>query len=446
MTVTLEPPAVGGVLSEAMWQVEAALKALGEAHGSSSMGDILLALHRVRRRIDATAALVMERFAHGSDWAADGARSPEAWVQGRLNESYAVPRRTRLHGRVAAQFPALAAAWHDGAVSAGHVEAVDSLMHRYPALRVELVAADEGVTALARECEPRRFLEHLRALCHRLNPEAVDRGERLEKSTARLQASVTLDGFVKVDGLLDPELGARFMAALEAARRTVVLAEESGGASTGAESGDAGPRDRRPLSQRNIDALSRILDAASACTSEAALPLISGERPTINVTVSIDTLIDPDAREAGWLERFGVPATMLSAAAARQLSCDSSLRPLLVDRRGQLIAMLPKARTIHAALRRAVFMRDVRCRFPGCRQRIDEVHHIVFHSHGGPTVLANLVGLCWFHHHQVHDAGWLLEGDPGGRLHFTSPTGREASSDPPTTAEWQWERAGPPVF
>ena len=442
MTVTLAPPAVGGVLAEAMRQVDAALTALGEVDTlAGSLGEVLVELQRMRRRVDASAALVMERFAHGSDWAADGARSPEAWVQGRLNESYVVPRRTRLHGRVVVQFPRLAAAWSEGAVSAGHVEAVDSLMHRYPALRAELVAADEGVTALARECEPRRFLEHLRALCHRLNPEAVDRGERLEKATARLQASVTLDGFVKVDGLLDPELGARFMAALEAARRTVALTEEAGAASA-----DGALRDRRPLSQRNVDALSRILDAASACTTEAALPLISGERPTINVTVPIETLVDPDGREAAWLERFGVPATMLSSATVRQLSCDASLRPLLVDRHGQLIAMLPKVRTIHAALRRAVFMRDIRCRFPGCRQRIDEVHHIVFHSHGGPTVLANLVGLCWFHHHQVHDAGWLLEGDPGGRLRFTSPTGRAASSDPPTAAEWEWERAGPPVF
>ena len=122
----------------------------------------------------------------------------------------------------------------------------------------------------------------------------------------------------------------------------------------------------------------------------------------------------------------------IARRSARALACDASLRPLVVDRQGQLVAMLPKVRAIHPALRRAVFMRDHHCRFPGCRSRIDEVHHIVYHSRGGPTVLANLIGLCWYHHHVVHDAGWLLEGDPGGRMTFRSRYGRESTSDPPT--------------
>ena len=126
-----------------------------------------------------------------------------------------------------------------------------------------------------------------------------------------------------------------------------------------------------------------------------------------------------------------MPTTMITGAAARQLACDSSVRPLLVDRQGQLVAMMPKVRTIHPALRRAVFIRDHVCRFTGCRSRIDEVHHITYYRHGGPTVLSNLVGLCWHHHHLVHDVGWRIDGDPGGRLTFRSGRGRELTSDPP---------------
>ena len=161
------------------------------------------------------------------------------------------------------------------------------------------------------------------------------------------------------------------------------------------------------------------------------MPLVTGERPTINVTVPVEALIDETSAEAGWLEQFGVPTTMITGAAARRLACDASVRPLLVDRQGQLIAMMPKVRTIHPALRRAVFIRDRQCRFTGCRSRIDEVHHIVYFRHGGETVLSNLVGLCWHHHHLIHEAGWHIEGDPGGRLTFRSSRGRELTSDPP---------------
>jgi nitrate reductase gamma subunit len=59
------------------------------------------------------------------------------------------------------------------------------------------------------------------------------------------------------------------------------------------------------------------------------------------------------------------------------------------------------------------------------------VHHIVFHSHGGPTVLANLIGLCGFHHRRIHDSTWRLDGDPGGVVTFRSPMGVELTSHPP---------------
>ena len=433
------PPLVtaDAVLAAGLDQLQAALDVLASVDATAlsglGLGEASLALLQARRRVDATAAVVMGRFAHGHDWSADGARSPEAWIHGRVNDGFGIARRPREHARVTAQFPALTQAWRDGAVGAGHLEAVETLLRRYPALHSEIVAADVALTDIAREWEPRRFHDHMRALCHRLNAEAVTDADRRERTATRLHASITLDGFVRVDGLLDPVVGGRLLAALEAARRTLVSDTDDA-----ENASDAGaPRHERHVSQRNVDALARILDAASACDTDQALPTVCGERPTINVTVPLEVLTEPSASESGWLERFGAPATMVSASDVRRLACDASLRPLLVDRDGQLIAMLPKVRTIHPALRRAVLMRDQRCRFPGCRQRIDEVHHIVFHSHGGPTVLGNLVGLCWFHHHQVHDAGWLLEGDPGGSMRFMSPTGRALTSHPPGLVRWK---------
>ncbi len=406
-------------LTHALTLAEEAANALADLSMSEvqsvGLGEQIVRLRGVQRQLDAASSALSERFAGSHEWEADGARNASGWLAARGNDSWASARSVVERGEVVGNYPLLARAWRDGDVSAAHVDALLRIQRRYPALVDDLLAVDDAITTAARLCDPREFYQRLRYLCHRVNPDAVH--DREKHPGARLHVSMLLDGLVRIDGTLDAVLGARFIAALESARRDVTEDETA--------------LQERSRSQRNLDALGRILDAAGAATGDLALPLVSGERPTVNVTVPLDALIDPASCEVGWLERFGIPTTMITGAHARQLSCDASLRPLIVDRTGQLVAMAPKVRTIHPALRRAVFMRDQRCRFTGCRARIDEVHHIVFHSHGGPTVLANLVGLCWFHHHLIHDSGWHIEGDPGGRLVFRSPHHRELGSDPP---------------
>ncbi|MFM8349635.1 MAG: DUF222 domain-containing protein, partial [Actinomycetales bacterium] len=349
-------------------------------------------------------------------------------------------------GRAIRDFSHLANSWCRGEIAAQHVDALARLTRQYPRLVPDLVAADEAIAALARQCEPREFYQRLRQLCHHVDPDALER--KGEGRGIGLHVSTMLDGLVRVDGTLDPILGASLVAALESGRRDIDPSEPDQDSVT--ESPGLAPPgspdaalvnplgDRRPLSERNLDALRRILDAAGSATGDLALPLISGERPTVNVTVPIEALVKPGSNEAAWLERFGIPTTMITGTSARQLSCDASVRPMVMSANGQLITMMPKVRTIHPALRRAVFLRDRHCRFPYCRARIDEVHHIVFHSHGGPTVMANLLGLCWNHHHRIHQAGWRITGDPSGPVAFTSSDGRQLVSGPARQSPVMW--------
>jgi hypothetical protein len=425
-------------LSHALTRAEEAVAALAEIPMSAVMGvglgEEMVRLRSVTRQLEATSAALSQRFASSHDWEADGARSAARWLYGNGNDSWQGTRSVLERGTLMSDFPSIADAWRQGEISAQHVDALGRVCRRYPDLSADLMAVDDVIAEVARRCEPREFYQRLRHLCHRANPDAVDERDR-DQSTG-LHVSMLLDGLVRIDGTLDAVLGARFLAMLESAWRDVAAPEDAVAelpASPGSpEAAEATPvRDPRPMSQRNLDALGRILDAAGAATGDLAMPLVTGERPTINVTVPVEALIDETSVEVGWLEQFGVPMTMITGAAARQLACDASIRPLLVDRRGQLVAMMPKVRTIHSALRRAVFMRDHRCRFTGCRSRIDEVHHIRYYRHGGHTVLSNLVGLCWHHHHLIHDTGWHIEGDPGGRLTFRSSRGRELTSDPP---------------
>jgi hypothetical protein len=80
--------------------------------------------------------------------------------------------------------------------------------------------------------------------------------------------------------------------------------------------------------------------------------------------------------------------------------------------------------TIPANLRRAVIVRDKRCRFPGCCQPVAacQPHHILPRSKGGKTCLTNLLLLCTFHHLiAVHRWGWGIVLMSDGTVTATSP-------------------------
>lgn len=437
-------------LAEAAAQAMAAVP-MESLHGAG-LGDLLVRLRGVQRRLDAAGSALSTRFAASSEWDLLGARNAVSWLHGQANDPWSSSRSLFDRGAAVQEFPHVARAWRSGEIGAQHVDALAKLVRRFPRLNGDLVAVDEAIATVASACEPREFYQRLRQLCHQIDPGALEDGR--EGRGTGLYVSMLLDGFVRVDGMLDPVLGAHFMAALECGQRDLIESTKTQGdpdsmvvepvldESANQSLDSLAHLDMRPRSERNLDALRRILQAAGAATGDLALPLISGERGTVNVLVPVEALTDPRSAEVGWLERFGVPTTMITGSHARQLACDASVRPLVMDSQGQLVAMLPKARTIHPALRRAVFMRDGHCRFPGCRSRIDEVHHIHFHSHGGPTVLANLLGLCWGHHHRIHESGWRLEGEPGGEITFRSRHGREllGRAPEPWVTAWSGSR------
>ncbi|MDZ8274844.1 DUF222 domain-containing protein [Microbacterium aquimaris] len=85
------------------------------------------------------------------------------------------------------------------------------------------------------------------------------------------------------------------------------------------------------------------------------------------------------------------------------------------------------------AQKRYLMARDVRCRFPGCRRpaRECEWDHREDYALGGKTDIENLGAYCKRHHTLKHATGWTVVQHPGGRLHFTAPSGLEYDDDPP---------------
>jgi hypothetical protein len=132
----------------------------------------------------------------------------------------------------------------------------------------------------------------------------------------------------------------------------------------------------------------------------------------------------PRAAETAW-------AGPLCGEAARRLACDAAVARVITDGASQPLDVGRRTRTIPAAIRTALVVRDAGCAFPGCDRPPGwtDAHHLQHWVDGGPTSVTNLVLLCRAHHRTVHEGGWQLARGADGRW-AARPPGRAGSASP----------------
>ena len=178
------------------------------------------------------------------------------------------------------------------------------------------------------------------------------------------------------------------------------------------------------FSARRADALALL---AESFLAHGAQESPGTDRHQIVVHVSAETLRD---RSAGCCEFEHGPS--MAAETARRLSCDASVVALTESDDGEPLNVGRKTRTISAPLRRALNARDRGCRFPGCaNSRYLDAHHVEHWANGGETRPSNLVSLCRFHHHAVHEGGIRIEILDDVALRFVKPNGTAVDSIAP---------------
>ena len=157
--------------------------------------------------------------------------------------------------------------------------------------------------------------------------------------------------------------------------------------------------DERTMEQRRIDALVTIVGRHAEMRS----PRISGEAPTVTITVAASTLTgDPDRLDdLATLNRSG--DTVPVSIAARYI-CDSFIQAVVQDDDGHPLKLGRRQRLFSKAQRRAIIARDRHCRAPGCTAPPGwcETHHIQPWAAGGTTDVDNGILLCQHHHTEVH--------------------------------------------
>jgi len=241
----------------------------------------------------------------------------------------------------------------------------------------------------------RIFCDHQR---HANDPE----GYAAEQAQGVVERSLTLSsgesGRVWVRGVLDAEGGAVLRIALEP------LAKPNG-------RGD----DRR-LDRRFADAL---VELAGHLLDNGMAPQRATQRPHIQVTTTLETLLQRAGAPAGELE-FSLP---ISAASVERLACDCNVTRILLGADSQVIDVGRSKRVVSPAQRRALNVRDKGCRWPGCDRLASytSAHHLMHWTKGGPTDLDNLALLCLRHHWLVHEGKWQLVKTESGEILAVPP-------------------------
>jgi hypothetical protein len=160
-----------------------------------------------------------------------------------------------------------------------------------------------------------------------------------------------------------------------------------------------------PIGQRRADALHDLATRAIGADPDP-------DRATVVIHADA-TVVDGQVAGNGFLGDVAVCQTTV----LRSL-CDARVEVAVHGPDGITVGVARATQQIPWWLRRQISARDLTCRFPGCERQIRQIHHVVHWSNGGETNADNLCGLCWHHHHLVHEGGWNVEGNPNGELVF----------------------------
>ncbi len=138
-----------------------------------------------------------------------------------------------------------------------------------------------------------------------------------------------------------------------------------------------------------------------------------------------------DQQEVHAEGRDGDMVIGVSDATAERLCCDADHETVTHDDDLQVAAVSERSSVIRGRLRRLVQLRDRTCRVPGCNHRARrEIHHLHHRGHGGTNHIDNLLLVCAYHHHRLHEGGWHAHRLPNDTIEFTLPNGRTLTAAP----------------
>jgi len=367
---------------------------------TGALSERVLELLDVQERLSAEVLRLVGRWVRARAWEADGALSAAAWLEHRCPLGASEARRMVKTGRIVDQHSEFGDGLAGGDVSVAHIEAVAKVASkdRAPLLADHAAVMADQATALS----VRDFTMVMRRWASLADDVLASDTFEQQWERRHLHASVTLNGWVTGQFLLDPAAGQTLIQTLDhlAPPDWVDTLE--------------GPRS---LSQRRADAIAELADRYVNGNRPGANP------PSVNVVVDVAAL-NGDTIEAALarcdLDGIG-PVTRQTLD---QIACDATVTRVVTAGATRILDMGRSTRLATPVQRRALTIRDRQCRFPGCHRMPQwcDAHHITSWRNGGATDLANLILLCRRHHTLIHNTKWTITHTPNGDTQFTHPT------------------------
>jgi hypothetical protein len=363
----------------------------------------------------------VRQFDEAAGWFHQGAQSCAHWLTWRIGMDPGTAREKVRVARALGSLPAIDEAFAAGRVSYAKVRAMTRVATGANEARVLEVALEATGAQLERIC---------RGLKRATAPEAEQAADR------RVRARALGSGLVKLEVVVSPDEADVLIRAIERARAAMTPAGQ-----TVAEQPSSDVAAPRP------SAADGLLHIAAGYLEAGEGAAADGSAPDAQVVIHLDRdLGAPEGALAASLD----DGTHVPAETLRRVACDGGLVAAVLDERAGVLDVGRRTRAIPTAIKRALWLRDQCCRFPGCaNRRFVHGHHVKHWLHGGPTALDNLLLLCSFHHRLVHEGGFTIALTDGANVEVRTPSGSLLPQVPPLApdsgaVEWNgdWWTAG----
>ena len=356
------------------------------ASGAAIAAELVALRHAIDLQELEFAALT-DALAESGHWEADGSNSPQDFIRHHTRMSSGAAAAAVMVGAHTAELRESTAAVEGGRIGYAH------LVHL--ARTAAAISRDSGgersfdeqpLLQLAEAHSVGRFYYDCYHARHAADPagalqEHVDAVER-----RYLEFTPWGEELVRINGVLDRVGAAAVQTVLEPLAR------------------HTGPEDKRLRSRRLADGL---VELVSHVADQGSLPRRGSQRPHVQVTATVETLMGAAGAPGGEMEFAGpVPA-----ATVQRLACDSALIRVLLDAESALVDVGRARRTAPPATLRALRIRDGGCVWPGCERSATwtTAHHVAeWEQHKGGTNTGTMVLLCYRHHWRVHEGGWQI--------------------------------------
>ena len=345
---------------------------------------------------------------------------PEASIAAASKGSLGDAVKVRERADTLAVAPRLAGALDDGAITAGHVDALTRASKQIAGEhRDELLDRVDALVGVAEVTSVEQFTKRIRLEVKRLQTDDGEDRLARQRRNVRLRSWTDDDGMFCINGRFDPVTGVKLHARLDHAVQALFAKATPEGC----------PDD--PIEKQRFllaHALVHLVTAPDSATGVA--------RPG---RAEFVVVIDADAGDyPGPVAQWPIPVEIPTRVLA-QLAGQADVSAVVV--RNGVVLHAPgnlnlgrSTRLANRAQRRALRGLYSGCAMPGCTVGYDycKLHHIIWWRNGGRTDLDNLIPICSKHHSNIHNDGWTITLGPNRQLTLQLPDGTIHNTGPPT--------------